>query len=263
MLKIGTAGIPYGCKSTNDAPKFLAEQGLGAIEIEFVRSIYMDGKQAMEFSVEAKKYDISVSVHAPYFINLNSQNPAVIEKSKAILLKCLEICDCMGATVCVVHVAYYSQKSKQETFENVKREIEEILFRTKSKTLFGVEVMGKQSQFGDLEEVLKLCSLVKGTTPVVDFAHIHARGDGCLRTKEDFAEIIELSGKYGFDRMHCHYSGILYKDGNEKKHLPIESSQPDYKLLAEVLKEKDCDLTLICEAPDPLGDAVLFKKYYL
>ncbi|RLG14454.1 MAG: hypothetical protein DRN66_02065 [Candidatus Nanohalarchaeota archaeon] len=261
MLKIGTAGIPFGCNSSREVPEFLIRHGLEAIEIEFVRSIYMNEQKAKEFCIEAKKYNISVSVHAPYYINLNSQNPAVLEKSKAILVNCLKICDCLEATVCVVHAAYYSQKSKEETFSIVKNNIEEILSKAKPKTLFGVEVMGRQSQFGGLEEVLKLCSSIKGTAPVVDFAHIHARRNGGIKTKKDFAQILQECKKYGFPHLHCHYSGILYKDGNEKKHLLINSNEPDYKLLAEVLDEKDYDLTLICESPDPLGDALLLKKY--
>ena len=261
MIKIGTAGIPAGCKSSNNAPKFLAEHGLDAIELEFVRSIYMNKQKAKEFSVEAKKHNISVSVHAPYFINLNSADIRIIEKSKSILENCLQICDCLEATVCVAHTAYYSGKSKEETFSVIKKNIEFVLNKTKTKTLFGIEVMGKQSQFGGLEEVLTLCSLIKGAVPVIDFAHIHAITNGSIKTKEDFSRILDLCKRYGFSNLHCHFSGILYNNGNEKKHLPINSNEPDYKQLADVLNKKKYNITLICESPFPLEDALLFKKY--
>ena len=260
MIKIGTAGIPLGCKTTLDAPKFLASVGLNAIEIEFVRSIYLNEESAKKVCIEAKKYNIGISVHAPYFINLNSKNPAVIQNSKNILVRCLKICDCLEANVLVVHTAYYSDKSKEETFDNVKTHIKDILNKAQSKTLFGVEVMGKQTQFGSLEEVLKLCSQIKQTAPIVDFAHIHARGNGCLNTKKDFENVLQTCKTYGFEKLHCHYSGILFKDGNEKKHLEIESKSPDYNLLAEVLNEEKHNITFICESPSPLKDAVWFKN---
>jgi deoxyribonuclease-4 len=261
-IKIGTAGIPFGCRTTNESPEYLSSAGLGALEIEFVRSIYLNKTSAKKFSLIAKKYNISISTHAPYFINLNSLSKETIKKSKNILIRALEISDCLNAKVCVVHAGYYSGKDKKETFNIIKAGIKEIIKKANCKTLLGIEVMGKQSQFGGLKETLELCKNVANTTPVIDFAHIHARGNGCIKTKQDFIDILNLCKKYNFTKLHCHFSGILYKNGNEKKHLPIDSKEPDYVILAKILKQRnDFDLTFICESPNSLKDALLFKSY--
>ena len=261
-IKIGTAGIPSGCKTTNESPECLFNTGLDALEIEFVRSIYLNKTLAKKFSLIAKKYNINISTHAPYFINLNSLNKKTIEKSKNILIRALEISDCLNAKVCVIHVGYYCGKGKKETFNTIKTGIKGIIKKANCKTLFGIEVMGKQNQFGGLKETLELCESIAKTTPVIDFAHIHARGNGCIKTKQDFIDILNLCKKYNFTKLHCHFSGILYKNGNEKKHLPINSKEPDYVILAKILKQRnDFDLTFICESPNPFKDALLFKSY--
>ena len=52
-------------------------------------------------------------------------------------------------------------------------------------TLIGIETSGRQELWGTLEEVLEVANHVEGTVPVLNMAHIHARGHGRLRTSED------------------------------------------------------------------------------
>ena len=49
---------------------------------------------------------------------------------------------------------------------------------------------------------------VDGVEPVPDFGHIHARGQGCLKTKEDFQEALDGYLQLHPGRLHCHFSCI-------------------------------------------------------
>ena len=51
-------------------------------------------------------------------------------------------------------------------------------------TLVAVETSGQQELWGTVEEVLEVCNHVPGTVPVLNMAHIHARGHGRLKTSE-------------------------------------------------------------------------------
>ena len=57
-------------------------------------------------------------------------------------------------------------------------------------TLVAVETSGQQELWGTVEEVLEVCNHVPGTVPVLNMAHIHARGHGRLKT-EDYAELFD------------------------------------------------------------------------
>ena len=75
MLKVGTAGIPSSTKgSTLDGIRRVKELGLDAMEIEFVRGVYMKNEMASKAGELAKSLGVALTVHAPYYINLNLLN---------------------------------------------------------------------------------------------------------------------------------------------------------------------------------------------
>jgi deoxyribonuclease-4 len=125
--------------------------------------------------------------------------------------------------------------------------------------------MGKHSQFGTLEEVLKL-SKHFGIYPTVDFAHMHARANGGYNSAKEFHQILdtyeEYLGKGSLGTMHMHYSGIEYTEKGERKHLPLKESDANWKALMEVLKEREVGGVLVCESPIQEIDVMLLESYY-
>lgn len=262
---LGPAGVPIGCKekSTVEGIKFVANIGLNFMEIQFVRGVRMKKTQAMEVRKTAKDVDVKLSAHAPYFVNLSSEKKDVIEKSKQRIVQTLEIAKILDAWPIVVHAGYYYKNNKAKSFEMVKKALLEILethsYRPKD---IGIETMGKQSQFGTLDEVLRLHEEV-GITPVIDFAHIHARCGGCLRNKDDFSNIFKRLLDLGIKRIHTHFTCVEYKNKNEKKHLTLDAKDPNFLLLAEALVNfrEDIDfITIVSESPILEKDALKMKK---
>jgi deoxyribonuclease-4 len=122
--------------------------------------------------------------------------------------------------------------------------------------LLGLETSGRRSQFGTLDDIIKITSEVEGTAPVIDFGHIHARGNGSLKSKSDFEEVLD---RFDFDELHIHFSGVEYGKGNERKHIPVDD-EPSFEHLAEVLMEREYDATVICESPLLEVDALKMKE---
>jgi deoxyribonuclease-4 len=133
------------------------------------------------------------------------------------------------------------------------------------KTTIRPEVMGKGSQFGTVDEVIRLCSELESIAPCIDFAHNHAL-KGAMNTYEEFVDVlgrIESGlGRSALDDIHIHCSGIKYGPKGELKHLNLEESDFNYKELLHALKNFEVKGLLICESPNLEADALLMQEYY-
>jgi deoxyribonuclease-4 len=241
-----------------EAPEVLTkfhDLGLRACEIAFSRGIYIKNKtEAVRIAKKAKDYGIKLSIHAPYYINLNSEDPKIVEESKQRILECCEIGTYLGAYVVVFHAGYYGKKTRQESYKNIKQnilEIQEEIKKRKYSPALAPEVTGKINVFGDLEEI---SSLVKETkcSFCIDFAHVLAR----YKT-HNFGEVEKRFGKY--DNWHVHFSGIDYGEKGEKNHIST-SNREIKKLLFNLPKDKN--IVIINESPDCVKDSITSLEYY-
>lgn len=254
LIRIGIAGIPLAKKGkgVEAGIQYLSDIGLDSMEVQFVRGIFMDSASAKKVGQLAKKLDVKLSVHAPYYINLASKKKETIEKSKRFIVNSAKIASDMGATIVVFHAAYYLN----DTFALVRDGCKEIVNKIGGDIYLGIETTGRQNQFGTLDEIARIITGVDRVAPVLDFAHIHARGNGSLRQKKDFDAVFD---KFGQTKFHIHFTGVEYSKGNEKKHIPL-NDEPDFRYLAEVLVDRGYDATVICESPLLERDALKMKE---
>jgi len=270
LIEFGPAGIPASAKPHNIAGGLnrVKELGLDSDELEFTYSVTLSEPAAREVGVEAKKLGIGLSVHAPYYINLNSVEKKKIEASKKRILHSAIVGEAAGARIVCFHPGFYGKDSKENAFETVERELIELSdsFREKKLNIkIGLETTGKNSQFGSLEEILELGRKVRNVFPYVDWAHLHARCNGCLKTKNDFIDLIKLIKKAGpefLDGLFMHVAGINYSEKGERNHLNLNQSDFNYKALLQALHEMKVKGNIICESPNLEEDALLLKKYY-
>ena len=131
------------------------------------------------------------------------------------------------------------------------------------------ETMGKIGQLGTLDEVLALCSVDKRITPCIDFGHLNARTLGGIRSKEDYAAILdrmaEKLGDQRAERFHVHFSRIEYSAGGEKRHWTFAETQfgPEPQPLMELLAERKLQPVIICEsAGTQAEDAGAMQQMY-
>lgn len=269
-LLFGTAGIPLSTKlrTTQAGIERVQELELGCMEIQFVRGVKMGTESAVLVSRTAEEKNVILSVHAPYFINLNAREQETIDDSCHRLLHSARIASICGARNVVFHPAYYMGRSSSDTYATVKGHLKRVVETLRNKgnqVLLSPEVMGKVSEFGTLEEILNLSAEIEGVTPCLDFAHWHAR-TGRANSYPEFVAILNLVeqklGKEALEQMHIHLSGIAYGEKGEIKHLKLADSDFQYLELLTVLREREAGGTIICESPNREEDALLLQRAY-
>jgi deoxyribonuclease-4 len=272
-IRFGPAGIPIGTPTDGTAAgiAYCREIGLSAMEIEFVHGVNMKEEKAREAGVVAKKNDVSLSCHAPYYINCCAKEKPKLDASVRYIVTTAQAASWLGASPIVIHTGFYMERPAAEcrklviaTYERCLEEMEKLKIRG---VALGAELTGKKSAYGNLDEIIDLAQHfgLKKLMPVIDYAHFHAR-EGKLRTKEDYLKILERMEKgLGSDAakdFHCHFSGIEYTDKGERNHLPVSSNSPPFEPLAAAWKENGWVGKAICESPLIEKDALVLQKAY-
>ncbi len=270
MLRFGPAGLPARMKKGDyrDAmPLLRSELGLDAIEVEFVYGARMKPEVARETGELARKHDIAVTVHAPYYINLNAVEPDKRERSRNHILASARLGKLLGARSVTFHAAFYLKMDRKKVYETVRDELKalaETLRAEDNPVLLKPELTGKPTQWGDLEEIVAVSEEIEGVEPCVDFAHYHARTAGGQNDYDHFCATLDyIASRLGRDalsRMHMHVAGIDYGPKGEKKHLNLEESDMRYVELLRALKDFDVCGSLICESPNLEEDAMLLAR---
>jgi len=269
-LLFGTAGIPLSTwpPTTINGIKRVAQLGLSCMEIEFVQGVYLSEAEAYLVAETARNAGIKLSAHAPYFLNFNAHEPRKLRASQGILLKTIRTASICDAHSVVFHAGFYLGDPLEKAYQTVKKYLAEVVNKLKednTQLWLRPEVSGKSSQFGTVEEILRLCTELEGIAPCIDFAHWHAR-TGVFNSYLEFASVLEQFkdnlGTTALENMHIHISGIAYGAKGERNHLKLEESDLQYKELLQALKDYKVKGTVICESPNLEGDALLLKECY-
>jgi len=269
-LLFGTAGVPRSAKGTGSVSgiKRIRELGLDCMELEFVQGVRMSEKGAKNVLEAANNEEVALSVHAPYYINLNSCEEEKFKASLERIYNAAKIGNLCGAESIVLHAGFYQKSTKKHTFESISKGLKELTGQFQDEGIPAVlrpETMGKRTQFGTLEEVLALSAEIEGVMPCLDFCHLHAR-EGKENSYSEFMEILskveESLGKEGLLNMHMHVSGVEYGTSGEKRHLTLKESDLNYPELLKALKEFKARGRVILESPILEEDALMLRMLY-
>lgn len=270
-LKFLTAGVPIAADKKGYKIGFdvLKSMNLDGLEAEFVHGVRISTDSVLEVQ-NAVANGFVVTCHGPYYINLNAKEPDKIDASINRILDTARIAKTLGAYSITYHAAFYMGGEKETVFETVAKHTEKIMQTLKEEennVWIRPETTGKGTQWGDLEEIVRLSKMFDKVLPCVDFAHLHARSNGRYNTYDEFCKIFEFIGKElgqtALDNFHAHLAGIEYSAKGEKKHLILQESDMNYKDLLKAFKKFDVKGVIVCESPNIEEDAKLLKEYYL
>ncbi|UCD82149.1 MAG: TIM barrel protein [Desulfobacterales bacterium] len=250
MIKVGPAGSG-GLGNLKGVQK-VAEMGLDCMEVEFTYGVRMDLKTAQAVGAQAKEKGIILSVHAPYYINLASDEKDKFAASRKRILDSCERAHHMGAQNVSFHAGFYQNRPAEQTYHLIKKAIvglQKDVLDNGWKVKLCPEITGKSSQFGSLSELLQL-KKETGCGITVDFSHLYARQQGDI----DYVRILKRLPK----KFHAHFSGIEYGDKGERKH--IRTTKKFFEPLAIELIKRKVDISIINESPEPYKDALMMKK---
>jgi deoxyribonuclease-4 len=210
----------------------------------------------------ARELDVELSLHTPYYMDLSGEDE-IAERSINNVVYGGLIADAIGAHVVVTHMGLYGDLDHEEATESVVEKMELLTGEfnaRKIKARIGLETSGKQMVYGSLDEILDVVSRVKGTVPVLNFPHIHAREHGSLQTKEEFQEVFDRTRKASkLKWFYTHFSGVQHEGGNEKRYTPIKKGDLKFEPLAECVLENDFTVTIISSSPLLEHDAMYMK----
>jgi deoxyribonuclease-4 len=268
-FRFGTVGSPLSTPpkpgGTIGGIRRMAELGLDALEVAWVRSVRISPAACEAIRAEAQRWDMALSVHAQYFINLNADSTEW-PKSRKRIMDAAHFGRLAGATDIVIHPGSYfgrdPKKVLQTAVPRLKACVKE-LRRQDNPVILRPEVMGKSALLGSLADVLALSQEVEGVLPCVDFAHLHAR-TGAINRYEDWMEIQKsirtALGEAALRKMHIHVSGIEYTAKGERKHLAFGEADLNYPQLLRALADSGCAGRILCESPILEQDAILLRE---
>lgn len=268
-FRFGTVGTPLNKPKSPGGSvggiQYLDELGLRALELGWVRSVRISEETARDIRGAAEERDIALSVHAPYYINLNADEEEW-PKSRQRLMDAARAGHLSGATDIVFHPGSYFGAPPEQVLEAVLPRLEGCVRELKAEgntVTLRPETMGKGAMLGSLQDTLAM-SAIDGVEPCLDFAHLHARpGDGSMNSRKEWLEIFQIYrqalGKGSLERLHCHLSGIEYSEKGEQNHLVISESDFDLGALFEALREVGAGGRILCESPTLEEDALFLQ----
>ncbi len=278
MIKFGPSGncesfYAEGNSHTEQAALFVKNRGLDCFEYSFGRGVNMGEAKAISIGEAFREQGVEISVHAPYYINFANPETEAAQKSFGYVLDSGKMLKLMGGKRCVFHPAAQGKDERDtavsRTEDRLKTLRDYIYLNDMQDLMFCPETMGKLAQIGTVEEITRFCEIDSVFTPCVDFGHVNARGQGCLKTARDYRDMLEyMLGRLGYERMkhfHVHFSKIMYSAKGEVKHLTFADTVfgPEFEPLAEALCALNLEPYIVSESDGTQAeDALAMKQIY-
>ncbi|MBV8257299.1 MAG: TIM barrel protein, partial [Actinobacteria bacterium] len=254
-LRYGPSGLPEAA-GFEEACALLAAQGYRACEFGFAGGFWLDYEEAPKLKAAADAHDVALSVHAPLAAFMgHADRGKKFKMALGMLDHTAGLAKAAGARLIVFHPGFWLGRDRERTIADVVDQLWDLHERLAGKDRlvpFGVEVMGRVSELGSVDDVVEIAAKSGWVRPVLDFAHMHATSDGAFTEADRFAEALAkvdavLDPGVPF---HIHFSDIAYANRNETKHLPYGEGTLRADPLRDALARFERPATVISESPD-------------
>ncbi len=278
MIKFGPSGNSEGFRLAGftesiHSPKWVKDLELDCFEYSFGRGVNLTTTKAEIIGKAFDDLGIELSVHAPYFINFAGIDEEKVNNSYRYLLDSIKYAKIMNAKRVVFHPSTQGKLTREEAVNLTKKRLSILADRIDAcgygDMLICPETMGKSAQIGTEYEVAEFCTLAPFYYPCVDFGHLNSRTNGSLKETENFSKILDviedIAGREKLEKLHIHFSKIMYGNKGEIKHLTFEDTEygPEFEPLAKALKLKNVEPYIICESAGTQDiDALYMKNVY-
>ncbi len=273
-FKFGTVGSPTGTPKKPGGSvgsiAFSKSIGLDTLELGWVQAVRVTEATCALIKSAGEEHAVALSIHAPYFINLNADDEEW-PKSRKRLMDAAHFGYLAGATDIIFHPGSYFANDPIEVLKvaipRLQGCVDELKKNGDNVTL-RPETMGKSAMLGSFEDAIAMSKSMDMVLPCLDFAHLHARpGDGTMNTYDEWSRLLEVYGKQlgakSLKHLHIHLSGIEYGPKGEKNHLPLSEADLDMKALFKALNQFGCGGRIMCESPIMEVDALNMKKAWM
>ena len=191
----------------------------------------------------AKKFNIELAIHHP---SLTDQPDEELKTYSTIM----SVMDCRTF---IIHPTFYRNMPQEQALKRVVYKINEIVTGLRMRIKIGIETTGRVDELGSLEDVIEIVKRTHDTEPVLNWAHIHARGSGALRSEEDFRRVLDnvrsQVGQSWLGNAYFIFSGISYGPSGEIKHVALSRSDINLRFLIRQIMSLNIKGTLIFDDP--------------
>ncbi|HUH14656.1 MAG TPA: TIM barrel protein [Gaiellaceae bacterium] len=265
-IRIGPARCPSR-ESPELAVELLLERGYTACELDLESGFWLDYPWAERLGGLAREAGVALSVHAPLFAFPGHPDAKKSKMALGALDRSAGIAAAAGAEVVVIHPGFWLGRERAQAIEDVVAWLGALRERLEQKdrlVAFGVEVMGRVSELGSIDDVLEISALAPWVRPVIDFAHMHATSDGAFTDVEAFAAVLEAADGVLAPGapFHIHFSDIAWANRNETKHLPYGEGSLRAEPLRDALARFERPATVISESPDEASSQAIRAVLY-
>ena len=273
-FRFGTVGSPEATPpkpgGTVGGIQYAASIGLDALELAWVQGVHIGETACASIKQTAAEIGMVLSVHAPYYINLNGDDEKW-PRLRQYLINAAHFGNLAGATDIIFHPGTYFGRPADEvlrvTIPRLQGCVDELRADGNTVTL-RPEISGKAAMLGSLSDVLAMAQAIPGVVPCIDFAHLHARlGDGAMNTYAEWMSALDLYcqslGDQALQHMHIHLSGINYGPKGEKNHLIMDAADLDFRNLMRALHAAGVKGRIMCESPVLEVDALKFRQLWM
>jgi len=192
----------------------------------------------------AKKFGIELSLH-------DSRLPDLPDENLRLFSTIASVMDCRIFTI---HPNFYRNVPQEQALRLVIHKINEITGELRVKSKIGIETTGRPGELGSIENVVSICRKTTGTEPVINWAHVHARSAGYLRSQDDFKKIIEVVrqgiGQQWLRDAYFFFSGVKYGPSGEISHMSFVHSDMKLENLIRSVLSYGIKGTLIFDEPE-------------
>jgi deoxyribonuclease IV len=273
-FRFGTVGSPEATPpkpgGTVGGIQYAASIGLDALELAWVQGVRVGETACAAIKQVAEENGVALSVHAPYYINLNGDDEKW-PRLRKYLIDAAHYGNLAGATDIIFHPGTYFGRPADEvlkvTIPRLQGCADELRAAGNPVTL-RPEISGKAAMLGSLSDVLEMAKAIPGVVPCIDFAHLHARlGDGAMNTYDEWMSALDYYrkslGAKAMQHLHIHLSGINYGPKGEKNHLIMEEADLDFSNLMRALHDAGVKGRIMCESPVLEVDALKFRQLWM
>jgi deoxyribonuclease-4 len=273
-FKFGTVGSPAATPpkpgGTVGGIQFTASIGMDALELAWVQGVRVGETACAAIKQTALDAGVALSVHAPYYINLNGDDEKW-PRLRHYLIDAAHFGNLAGATDIIFHPGTYFGRPADEVLKVTIPRLQDCVDELRSAgnpVTLRPEISGKAAMLGSLADVLEMAKAIPGVIPCIDFAHLHARlGDGAMNTYDEWMSALDFYrnslGDESMQHLHIHLSGINYGPKGEKNHLIMEEADLDFRNLMRALHAADVKGRMMCESPVLEVDALKFRQLWM
>ncbi len=254
MIRFGISTLP---PDGDDAAflEGLVARGHGAVELPFVKGFPWKEPRCRQFGELAAERQIAVSIHAPYFAILTSDDADKSKQTLAALEHTMKLGKALGSRVIVAHTGFVKERSGEELHALVAASLERLEPKVRHLGVaLGLEVGGSDRAFGTLGDIALIVERFPFVHPVVDWAHLHAVSNGALTTTEAFADVIKFLREnfpgWTLDPLHAQFTDNEFGRSGEIRHVPYGVGSLRVGPLIQAAAAAGMRMTLISEARD-------------